>query len=128
MQAQHLVLAPESLLAVQLLVVEEVHRKGRLLPRPGSISSYRAVTAAWRATEHAAVQLIRGSGLDLADYPELNPDHDMEPHRPWLAPALELAQAERDAIMADPEATGVLELICMDTLISAIRQVFDQQD
>lgn len=125
MQAQHLVIAPGSLISIQLLAIDQI-RRGRGIPRrPWSISRFRAVTAAWRATEHAAVELIRESGLDPADYPELNPGHSMAPHRVWLPAALELVQAEREKLLADP-AADVLCVICFDAMIAAIHQAIEE--
>jgi hypothetical protein len=45
----------------------------------------------------------------------------MAPHRAWLRPALELVEAERERLLASPEA-DVLCVICFDAMIAAIRQ------
>lgn len=123
MQAQHLVISPESLLSIQLTAVDQIRRGGCLTRRP-SIAGYRTVTAAWRATEYAALELILESGLDPADYPELDRRHSMAPHRPWLRPALKLIETERERLLAEPEP-DVLAGICLDVIGAAIRQAID---
>jgi hypothetical protein len=120
MQAEHLVLAPGSLLSIQLLAIERIRPRARILSRPWSVPRYRATTAAWRAVEHAATALVRENGLDPADYPDLDFSHDIGQHLPWMPAAVDLVSAEREDLVESPGESAVLDLICVDAALAAI--------
>ncbi|HEX9225354.1 MAG TPA: hypothetical protein VF885_01705 [Arthrobacter sp.] len=127
MQAEHLVLAPGSLISVQLLAIERIRRQARILSRPWSVPRYRAATAAWRAVEHAAVSLVLANALDPADYPDLDFTRSVDGHRPWMPAALDLIAAERESLVQEPGPSAVLDLICLDAAMAAIWQLIESQ-
>ena len=128
MQAEHLVLAPGSLISVQLLAIARIRRRARILSRPWSVPRYRAATAAWRAVEHAAVTLVLANALDPADYPALDFTHSVDGHLPWMPAALDLVAAERETLVEEPGPSAVLDLICVDAALAAIWQLIENDE